>query len=472
MIVLGKGFASGVALPGRVSGDCVKELTRRTMTTALIGSPLVLAHGSAARAQTYLGPSPSSGLRVRRDLKTLRPDHPDLIALHKGVAWMRANPGPLSWETQKQVHAAPWGHHNSWRFLAWHRFQVNYLERIIARVSGYPDFAFPYWNWNDDHAPAAFFHRASPLYDSTRTIRATSRISSYIGFERQAGAPEADFWTRTDNQFGDFFGTQNVSGEAGSAYAGSAEQYGHNLVHLFVGGRMRDMSQSTLDPLFWVHHANVDRQWAIWTEAHGARLYPAEWGSEPCTGYVDADGYLAPARTAHECADTRLLGYTYDNLELAQRQTAKERWPGVPDPTPPRVVQRSLTMQRQTGSLGRILVPAEMLSNLKGAYGPEVDVAGFVQIMGMEGYVVHLTSRSLDGTHAFLEDAIFAVPMGGMGMHPMGHRVQLKSLVPRDPRALSEGFWLEADARPLRGERGSGMVPQLVTFVVDYRSQI
>jgi hypothetical protein len=456
----------------------VKGLTRRQITTALLASAPALTYGAAGRAQVYIEPQrpgvgASGGLRVRKDIKTLGPNDPDMIALRDGVARMRADTGPLSWDTQRRVHAQPWGHHNSWRFLPWHRFQLYYWERIMAKASGYPDFAMPYWNWDDDHAPAVFFHRTSPLFDDTRTITAASSIARYIGFERQSGAPEADFWGRTSNDFNDFFGTQNPTGEAGAGFGGSAEQYGHNLVHLFVGGRMRNLNESPLDPLFWAHHSNVDRQWAMWTDIHGPKLYPPEWGNETCSGYVDADGFLAPVRTGRECADTRQLGFTYDNLDLARRQTAPERWPGVPDPTPQRVAQQTLTMQRQSPSLGRIFLPPQMLANLKGAYAPEIDVSGFLQVMGMDGYVVHLTSRSIDLSHAFLEDALFAVPMGGMGMRPMGHKAQLKALIPRDLRALSEGIWLEAEARPLRGVTPtSGMAPELVTFVVDYRAQI
>lgn len=430
-----------------------------------------MAAPAAAAAQNFAPPGfAAQGLRVRRNISTMRPNDPDLVALRQGIGWMKANPGPLSWLTQRQVHAAPWGHHNSWRFLPWHRFQLYYLERIIARVSGKPDFAMPYWNWSEDRAPAVFFQRRSPLYDSTRTITAASRISAYTGFEWAPGAGNDDFWGRTDNEFGDFFGNQNPTGEAGMGYAGSAEQYGHNLVHLFVGGRMRILTDSPLDPIFWAHHSNVDRQWAIWTEVHGAHNYPAEWAQEPCTGYVDADGYLAPARTAGEAADTRALGFTYDDLTLAETETRRLHWPGQPDPTPQHVIQQALQMQRQSPSLGRIFMPPQLLSNLKGAFGPEIDAAGLLQVLGMGGYTVRITSRSLDGSTVFGQDAIFTVPMGGgMALHPMGHRVQLKRLIPLDSRVLNEGFWIEADARPLRGERG-GPPPELASFVITYRA--
>ena len=439
--------------------------TRRSIAGGILASA---AGAASAQLSGYRSPG---GLRVRRNISTMAANDPDLQALRYAIGQMRATTGSLSWLTQRQVHAAPWGHHNSWRFLPWHRFQLYYLERIIAKVSGKADFAYPYWNWDDDRAPAVFFQRRSPLYDATRTINWTSKISDYIGFEWSSGVAGRDFWARTDNEFGDFFGSPNPSGEPGMGYAGSGEQYGHNLVHLFCGGRMRNLVDSPLDPIFWSHHANLDRQWAIWTEVHGARNFPGEWGAEPCTGYVDDDGYLASARTASESIDTRPLGYTYDDVKLAYAGLAREAWPGAPDPAPQRVIQQTLQMQQQTPGLGRIYMPPQLLSNLRGAYGPYIDAAGFIQVRGGEGYVVRLTSRSADGARIFGQDALFSVPMGGMAMNAMGHRVQLKALIPRDPQALYQGFWIEAEAARLRGER-PGAAPQIASFVLNYRAQI
>lgn len=433
------------------------SVTRRSLIAGAVAAPAF-----AASAQT-------GALRVRRSLTGMAVDDPDLQALRYAVGVMRADDGPLSWEVQRRVHAAPWGHHNSWRFLPWHRFQLHYLERIIARVARKPDFAMPYWDWSADHAPAVYFQRRSPLYDETRTVTPSDRLSLFLGF---AGGPDAsdDFWARTDNAFDDFFGSQNPTGVMGSGYAGSAEQYGHNLVHLFVGGRMGDLAISPLDPLFWAHHANVDRQWAAWSEQHAGADYPRAFGAEPCTGFVDTDGYLAPVRTASEGFDTARLGYTFDNLKVAPRAWAAERWPGAPSPDAPRVVQRTLPMQRLDARAVRVFAPPTLSRALLGADRPVLDVEGFLQVAGVDGYVVRLTSRSLDGRVAFAEDAVFSVPMGGGGMDapPMRHRVQLRRIVPRDLRALSEGFWLEARADLLRGER-QGRAPAVADFTVDVR---
>ena len=49
----------------------------------------------------------------------------------------------------------------------------------------------------------------------------------------------------------------------------------HNIVHSWTGGTdgniqgtMNDIMYSPADPIFWLHHAFVDRQWAVWQQSH------------------------------------------------------------------------------------------------------------------------------------------------------------------------------------------------------------
>jgi tyrosinase len=53
--------------------------------------------------------------------------------------------------------------------------------------------------------------------------------------------------------------------------SGNLEQDPHNLTHNFVGGftpatsgLMTDPGLAALDPIFYLHHANIDRMWAVW----------------------------------------------------------------------------------------------------------------------------------------------------------------------------------------------------------------
>lgn len=41
----------------------------------------------------------------------------------------------------------------------------------------------------------------------------------------------------------------------------------HNLVHRWVNGTMVNMT-SPNDPVFWLHHANIDKLWGDWQRLH------------------------------------------------------------------------------------------------------------------------------------------------------------------------------------------------------------
>lgn len=65
-------------------------------------------------------------------------------------------------------HFSPW-------FVAWHRWYIFYLEKIVRQMSGAPDFALPYWNYASDEGPslqlpAAFQDSNNPLYEDLRGL--------------------------------------------------------------------------------------------------------------------------------------------------------------------------------------------------------------------------------------------------------------------------------------------------------------
>jgi hypothetical protein len=58
----------------------------------------------------------------------------------------------------------------------------------------------------------------------------------------------------------------------GSWPSGSAR---HNAVHVWVGAQMRTASLPN-DPVFFLHHANIDRPWSLWQARYGNDSYPAD----------------------------------------------------------------------------------------------------------------------------------------------------------------------------------------------------
>ncbi|HEX6160480.1 MAG TPA: tyrosinase family protein, partial [Thermoanaerobaculia bacterium] len=104
----------------------------------------------------------------------------------------------------------------------------------------------------------------------------------------------------------------------------------HNFIHNWIGGHMR-LGVSPNDPMFFMHHANIDRLWAMWqvnghsgpahysgagSIAATAKMWPwvgvAGWTS-PALQNIGYNMPLFPAITYGDVLDHRALGYSYDS---------------------------------------------------------------------------------------------------------------------------------------------------------------
>jgi len=68
------------------------------------------------------------------------------------------------------------------------------------------------------------------------------------------------------------------------------------------GGDMGSVAIAAFDPIFWSHHAMIDRLWYLWQLRHGVANIPPDYLDMP----------LAPfAFTVRQVLDVRALGYEY-----------------------------------------------------------------------------------------------------------------------------------------------------------------
>jgi tyrosinase len=121
---------------------------------------------------------------------------------------------------------------------------------------------------------------------------------------------------------------------------GVLEGQPHNNVHNCVGGMsmlhntggFMQANLSPIDPIFWLHHANIDRIWDVWTRkqsAGGLPIFPdgapakpgdvpppdsdcAIWAREPLLFFVDAQGRPAPKKTSGDYATIGEFEYDYE----------------------------------------------------------------------------------------------------------------------------------------------------------------
>jgi hypothetical protein len=229
---------------------------------------------------------------------------------------MKALPSsdPRSWQAQAEIHLDHCPHGNAF-FLPWHRAYLQYFEQVIRAMSGDSGFALPYWNWTTQPTiPPAFW--TGTLNDPTRAIGPTDPMpASAVGQPViDAILAIADFET-----FGSSFvpSSCTVNCQRFPAGTGALEGTPHNIVHGTIGGNMGTYL-SPLDPIFWLHHCNVDRLWVEWNKSF-ANPGNSFWRTfDFADNFVDGAGNNVASVIVDTLFDTFALGYRYDTQPEAE----------------------------------------------------------------------------------------------------------------------------------------------------------
>jgi hypothetical protein len=266
----------------------------------------------------------------------MAPDDPAVVSYRLAVERMKALPtsDPRNWSRIAQIHVDFCPHQN-WFFLPWHRAYLIAFERICRQVLNDPEFALPYWDWTEQRTlPPAFAEptvggRPNSLFDSTRVIRPDEPIP--------AGAVAQDVILRMMAETGfENFGSTRPNGQNSTdarwlRASGTSTQleFGpHGVVHTTIGGDMGDMG-SPLDPIFFLHHCNIDRLWAWWNAVGRRNMTDRLWTAFRFNGIFQTpqgQGLTAWNVGVSDMLDHLAWGYTYPDLPGN---------PPLPAPPPP-----------------------------------------------------------------------------------------------------------------------------------------
>jgi tyrosinase len=157
-----------------------------------------------------------------------------------------------------KIHGETHFQHGSERFLPWHRVYLILLEQALKAV--HPDVSIPYWDWTN----ASEQSFPTWLTSVKPTVPMPSPMTP-ITVTRFPGT-SADLATIVGN-------VPNVMAQSTfSSFTGSLEGV-HGMVHVWVGGTMSMIPTAPADPIFWMHHCNIDRLWWQWQQGN-AGLYP------------------------------------------------------------------------------------------------------------------------------------------------------------------------------------------------------
>ena len=320
----------------------------------------------------------------------MQPNDPMLALYRLAVQRMKALPAndPRNWNQVAQVHINSCPHSN-WFFLPWHRAYLVSFERICRQITENDNFALPYWDWTTQPVlPTAFTDatvggQPNPLFDNTRQVPPNTPMPADA-----VGAPIITQILAETNF--EMFGSTRPTGQTDTS-AGWLRSPGrttqlegqpHNGVHATIGGDMGDMP-SPLDPIFWLHHCNVDRTWARWVAQGRTNTTDPLWATYPFNGQFvtpqGPNGTTAYNVSVSDVLDHTALGYTYPDLPSAAQSVASEtRLPA------PRVLTSQapvgVARLRETLSTRLTLPPREA-----GAAPPSRAGAGGPQASGQAG---------------------------------------------------------------------------------------
>ena len=332
------------------------KLYRRMVLAGATAAGLI---GPAGVARAQPAPPP------RQRLEDFVANPTKVAALQKAVRTMRARKpsDPTSWTFQAAMHAVagdtvarlkaadpgvaqvvqfwnqcPHSGQSSADFVVWHRAYIYYFERILRAASGDPNLSLPYWNYTDaaqrgfpplfaDEQPDANGEPTNPLYDARREqafMAGMYLLSPDVAAGSRAMTEKA------------MFGPTEREGFAGGVYdnnprtRGLIEQAPHDLLHFAIGGAigfgdpeapaeqganaglMASVQTAAFDPIFWVHHANIDRLWTVW-ECQADRV----WGSPPAIAWFDAKPWVFHDADKSEVRESRRFYIDRRNLALS-----------------------------------------------------------------------------------------------------------------------------------------------------------
>ncbi|KAI0025907.1 hypothetical protein F4780DRAFT_235248 [Xylariomycetidae sp. FL0641] len=221
------------------------------------------------------------------------------------------------WDEMQYAHLRQSNYiHGVGAFLPWHRYFVTAHEKLLQRHCGYAG-GVPYW---EEAADAANITR-SAIWDATYGVGGDGAgAGTGIAGNNScvADGPFANLTLRFRAGDDDFSAGEpycldrSISAstfeQAGQSYVDAcmaetdfyAAQscFGssvHSAGHVGTGGVMKDPVLSPGDPLFFLHHANLDRLYWAWQSAdRGSRLTAVGGPNTPTAEFNEQNGWAAP----------------------------------------------------------------------------------------------------------------------------------------------------------------------------------
>jgi tyrosinase len=322
---------------------------------------------------------------------------------------------------------------------------LSHAQREQLHIRGYDAFDDL---WNDvttgrgDRENQAFAITSSARYLSRDKPKFDSRTGYNVSPSMIISGLQAEYFnvssSHSDHGIPLFYSFTSSSAESHhqspeKSYWSVLESFPHNKVHNYIGGvgsipkpgPYGNMTNnlSPVDPIFFLHHSNMDRLWDVWTRKQQKKKWPylptdQKFFEEAFLFYVNGEGNYVGPRKAGDYLSTDVFNYDYQpgSGEDVVTQAPSAAALAASGAVPP--VQG--TVSANVGSVPRATIESYLAGTNKRPLMAQITISG----MSGREFDVYV-EKSFFGTFAFfgmtpgmkmtrgmkMTDVTFAVPL-------------------------------------------------------------
>ncbi|ORX84628.1 Di-copper centre-containing protein, partial [Basidiobolus meristosporus CBS 931.73] len=205
--------------------------------------------------------------RVRKEIRELSTE--EWNAYIGAVKKLHSGPAPTAYDKIVAIHLrnVPQAH-NVPCFFPWHRKYIREFELALQSIDS--SITLPYWDWSlDSQAPETSLIFTPEYYGSSGESPCIEE-GHFKGWQMSVPKPHClkRQWNR-GKKISALYPPELLSkiitgAKSYNEFRVAIEAAPHALVHVNIGGETGDIGTmwSPNDPLFWSHHAFVDKIWA------------------------------------------------------------------------------------------------------------------------------------------------------------------------------------------------------------------
>ena len=247
-------------------------------------------------------PTPTHNCPLRREWRTLSP--PEQQHYISSVRCLLSQPSrlhPSKADNSSLYEDFPWIHahvgyksHNSAQFLPWHRYFLHVYETALRQDCGYRGEGLVYWDWTLDSD--ALEH--APVFDAETGFGGNGDVDGEITVGNHGhclkDGPFTDIWAKFyDVKYKPHCLSRGFRTDAGADghmdgslvspvaieevlsiptyedFVTRMESQIHDAIPFGIGGDFETFT-APYDPIFFLHHTQLDRLWWLWQQRNPA----------------------------------------------------------------------------------------------------------------------------------------------------------------------------------------------------------